>query len=654
MIRIAQALTCAGFLIAAQAAVVEFKIENRSEVAGGRSFGAVGPYERVTGKVRFAIDPKRALNSRIVDIGRARTNPDGLVEFTADVYLLRPVELARGNRTVLFEVVNRGKKGMLGMFNRSRESNEPVSVEHLGDAFLMREGYTLLWIGWQHDVPQSNALMRIYAPTAYGVDGLVRAEFTAPAGTTIIPLGDVGHVPYPVADIQSMSVTVRHDLNGSRTTLARDQWKLEDGRIVLSEPSRTAGIYEAIYRSSDPPVAGVGLAAIRDVVSYVKRDHKYAIGFGISQSAMVLRALLYEGFNQDESGKQVFDGVFAHVAGARRSTFQRFTQPSRTAGPLRNASFSTTEQFPYSDATLRDSATGARDGVLARALTAGVVPKIFYSNSTYEYWGSGASLVHTTPDGTADVPLPASTRLYVFAGGQHGPAAFPPKSNGGQHLPNFNDYRWTMRALLKRLHAWVTLNQAPPDSIYPTISAGTLVGLKQYAFPAIPGVAVPQRPHTPVALDFGPKYPTAGVITQEPPRLGQPYRTLVPQADSDGNDLGGVRMPEIDCAIGTFTGWNLRQPKIGFDTYLLGNTGSYIPFARTAAERATTGDPRRALGERYRDQSEYAACVDARSDKLIAAGLLLPEDKGPIRERAVRHWEWRMQQPAVITSTQRD
>ena len=496
--------------------------------------------------------------------------------------------------------------------------------------------------------------MKVYPPAARGVSGVVRSEYTAPAGTTVVPLGDGGHVPYAVSGIEGVSISVRRDLHGPRKTLHPAEWKLDDGRIVLNAPAATPGIYEVVYRATDPAVAGVGLAAIRDVVSWLKRDHRHAIGFGVSQSAMVLRALLYEGFNQDENGKRVFDGVFAHVAGARRSTFQRFTQPSRTAGPLRNASLSTTEQFPFADLTLRDPITGVKDGVLARAAEAGGVPKIIYTNSTYEYWGSGASLLHTTPDGRADVQLPSSSRLYVFSGGQHGPAAFPPQSSRGQQPANFNDYRWPMRALLGKLRAWVTRDEAPPPSIYPTLAARTLVPLSAYCFPAIPGVSIPTMIHTPHALDFGHRYREAGLIEREPPRVGRPYRTLVPQADANGNDLGGLKMPEIDCAIATFTGWNLRNAKSGFERYLLGNTGSYIPFPRTTAERAGAADPRQAIAERYTRKDDYTACVDAKTQALVEAGLLLPEDSEPIRERAVRHWEWRMQMPALTTSAQRD
>ena len=216
-----------------------------------------------------------------MDLDRGPVNAAGLVEFSADLCIIRPADRARGNGIVLFEVVNRGKKGMLGMFNRARASEDPISARELGDGLLLREGYTLVWVGWQHDVPRSAGLMRVYPPVARSVSGVVRSEYMAPAGTTVVPLGDAGHVPYAVSGIESVSISVRRDLHGPRKTLDPADWKLEDGRIVLNAPAATSGIYEVVYRATDPAVAGVGLAAIRDVVSWLKRDHRHAIGVGV-------------------------------------------------------------------------------------------------------------------------------------------------------------------------------------------------------------------------------------------------------------------------------------------------------------------------------------------------------------------------------------
>ena len=419
-------------------------------------------------------------------------------------------------------------------------------------------------------------------------------------------------------------MTVRDAIDGPRKQLATDAWHFEKGtEVVLTSPAVLGSLYEVVYEATDPVIAGLGLAGIRDLISHLKgqRGIKLAIGFGVSQRAMVLRALLYEGFNQDEKGARVFDGIFAHVAGARRATFQRFVQPSRTAGPLRNASFSSTEQFPYTDADL-----------LARARKAGVVPKIFYTNSTYEYWGSGASLLHTSDDGTRDLPLAETTRLYVFAGGQHGPAAFPPQDVGGRNLPNFNDYRWSVRALLAPLQRWVESGTEPPASVYPTLASRTLVPLRQYVFPSKP---TPQEIHTPYLLDFGRDYPKSGIATYEPPRALKRLTTLVPQADASGNDLGGVRMPEVQCAIAAYTGWNLRSEKIGASRYLLGNVGSYLPF--TTAE----------ITRRFPTEAAYLSCVNRAASSLVEQRFLLPADLPRLAESAAQHWRWRMEQRSL-------
>jgi hypothetical protein len=646
ILRIAVAAGLAG---AASGAVTGIDMEQRSEVMGGHAFGSAGKYEKLKGTVRFAVDPETPRNRGITDILLAPRNAKGLVEFSADFYMLRPKELSKGNGTLLFEVVNRGKKGMLSMFDRAKGANEPEAPEELGDGLLLDSGYTLVWLGWQHDVPPGSGIMRLHAPAIPGVKGLVRSEFTPDQPTRVIPLGDSGHVPYPVTG--KVSVSVRDEIYGARKSLPPGQWSVDSaGNLRLLQPAQPGRLYEVLYESSNPVVAGLALAGIRDLVSHLKRDHQRAIGFGVSQSAMVLKALVYEGFNQDEAGNRVFDGIFAHVAGGRRSTFQRFVQPSRTAGPLRNASMSTTEQFPFSDVMQSDPATGVRDSLLRKAEAARVVPKIFYTNSTYEYWGSAASLLHTSVDGSHDVDLPSTTRMYVFAGGQHGPAAFPPRPGKGQNLANFNDYRWPLRALLAKLEAWVRTGDEPPASVYPSIAAGTLVPLSKYAFPAAPAISVPTVIHTPHRLDFGGDYSRTGVALREPPRVLAAYTVLVPQADADGNDTGGLRMPEIDCGLGTFTGWNLRRAEIGNSRLLLGNTGSYLPFARTASERRASGDPRKSVEERFATSAAFQSCVEQASAQLAARGFLLESDRASVARMAMRHWRWRIEEPSPVSS----
>ena len=621
------ALIC---LSSAHAKLVRIDVEQRSDVLAGRAFGKSGPYECIRARAYFAVDPKHPLNRGIVDIAKAAVNDAGQVEFSADLFMLKPRDSAKGNGTVLLEPPNRGGKALLATFNRGKAAIDPADPASFGDGLLLNEGYTLVWLGWQHDVPTGKALMRLFAPVAVDVEGLVRSEFTADRAVMQFSLGDAGHVPYPVADPGRVTITERDSIYGTRREIPVGEWSLENATAVrLNRPTVPGHIYEVVYAAKNPVIAGLGLAGIRDVVSFLKFGDasgsiRRAIGLGTSQSAMALRALLMQGFNEDESGRKVFDGIFSNVAGARRSTFQRFTQPSRTAGPMRNASYSTTDQFPFSDA---NSSTA--------------VPKIFYTNSAYEYWGSGGSLIHTTVDGTADVPLPANARLYVFASGQHGPAAFPPRKTSGQNLPNFNDYRWVMRALLTKLNSWIAEGAEPPPSVYPLIRDRTLVPVAAYAFPAIPQVQKPDHAHHPVRLDFGSRYKTEGVAAKEPPVVtGPAYETLVPQCDKDGNDFAGIRTPEIAVPLGSFVGWNLRNPSVGAPAELLGNTGSFIPFALTKESREKNGDPRPSIQERYANIEAYIPAVREAALDLARRGFLLPADSDSVVRAARRYWQW--------------
>ncbi|MBY0505506.1 MAG: hypothetical protein K2X03_16455 [Bryobacteraceae bacterium] len=594
------------FLFPLPAAFVRLEITERRDVPAGPRFIA---YELLRGRAHFAVNPSLPANRRITDLALASRNPQGRVEFSADVVILRPQDAALGNGTLLVEPPNRGGMGMLSMYNRASQADE------FGDGYLLREGYTLAWVGWQHDVPSPR--LRADVPVAVGVTGRVRGEHTPSAAETRLPLADSGHVPYPVAG--NLTLSVREGLYAPRRP--ETGFRLEGDTIVLAQPATPGHIYEFVYDAKDPPVAGLGLAALRDFVSELKhgrtlpRPLRYALGVGTSQSAMALKALVYEGFNADEQGRIVFDGLQPHVAGGRRATFERFTQPSRTSGPYRNASFSPTDQFPYSDAEDTELATGRRDSLLARARTAKVVPKILYTNSSYEYWGSAGALVHTSLDGQRDLALPSTTRLYLLAGGQHGPAPFPPRLGGGQNLPNWNDYRWALRALLRDLRDWVVDGKAPPESCYPRLADGTL------------------HAGTPPAyrvqyLDFGPDYLSKGIVTHQPPRPGVSYTVLTPKPDADGNDLVGLKMPWVAVPLGAFTGWNLRSPLIGAAGGLLPQTGSYLPF------------PTARIQERYPSRATYLRQISDAAQRLVQDRFLLPEDIAAVEKMGARVWDW--------------
>jgi hypothetical protein len=626
--------------------VTRIEVKSRSDVAGQAS-GAAGPYERVAGRIYFAVDPKNPVNQIIADIDKAPRNAAGKVEFSSDFELLKPKDASRGNGTVLYEVSNRGGRGMVNFFNRD------------GDDFLFDHGFTLMWIGWQFDVPLRPELLRVYAPVAREADGrpitgLVRSDFVVNQPAQEASLADRSHQAYVVSDRTDPAtrLTVRDSVEGARRTIPRDQWQFsDDGKSVRMaagfEPKK---IYEVVYRSQDPPVVGVGPAAIRDTISKIKYAGaaelglpqgavKRGIAFGISQSGRFLRTYLYYGFNEDESHRKVFDGVMAHVAGSGRGSFNhRFAQPSRDGHPFLNF-FYPTDIFPFTDAEQHDPETGITDGLLTHATKPAFQPNIFYTNSSYEYWGRAASLYHTTIDGTKDARLPPNVRGYLLSAGQHGVAAFPPSRSIGQQLNNPLDYRWAMRNLLVSMNRWVTDGAAPPPSALPRVDDGTLVTPDKLKFPKLPAVNVPVIPLRAYRADYGPDFIKKGIVTQEPPAIKSAFPILVPQVDADGNELAGIRMPELSVPVATYAGWNLFNEKSGPTTVVSSMQGSFIPLLRTKAEREQAGDPRRSIEERYQGREQYLAAIARAANELVTKGYLLKADVSRIVEQAGTRWD---------------
>ena len=637
-----------------QAALVRIEVKERSDVLDAKPFGAAGPYERIVGRAWFAVDPNLPANRIIVDIDKAPRNAEGQVEFSSDIYILKPKEAKAGNGSVLFEVSNRGGKGMLGIFNRAGGSTDPRTEREFGDGFLFEQGYTLVWLGWQFDVPDTANLLHFYAPAAKGLKGLVRAEIVVDRKELSHSVADRNHRPYLVInpDDPALTLTVRDRVEGPRQNVPRAEWHIEDAtKVVMKSGFEPGRLYELVYTAQDPPVAGAGMAAMRDMISFLKyggakdpvlgdqnRYLKRAVAFGVSQSGRFLRTYLYDGFNQDERSRKVFDGVMAHVAGAGRGSFNvRFAQPSRDGHPFLNTLYPT-DIFPFTD--LDETDGGLTDGLLTHAMKPADWPKVFYSNSSYEYYGRDASLIHTSIDGKKDAPLPPSTRVYFFAGGQHGPAAFPPPQNHTRNMSNPNPYTWSLRALLTAMNTWVKDGTAPPPSLYPKVSADQAVQLGAVQFPKIPGVTFPTRTTRAWHADYGAQFRKEGIITQEPPKLGAPFPLLFPQVDRDGNDVAGIRLPEIQAPLATYTGWNLRAPDIGAPDELYSMQGSWIPFARTKADRLKTGDPRLSIEERYSSRQDYLAKFESAAKSLVAAGYLLPSDVPKLVERGAAEWDY--------------
>ena len=639
-----------------QAAVRTVHIVDRSDVLEGRSFSKSGPYEKIVARVWFTLDPKLPANQLVRDIDLAVTNAEGLVEFSADLYVLKPRDPSKGNGTLLLEVPNRGGKGMVNRFCFARASIDPVKDEDFGDKWLLDEGYTLAWVGWQWDVPNRPGVLRM-KPAALRSDvpiaGLVRSEFIPEHLTKRMPLGDRGHVPVPLG--KALGLSVRDSAEAASLEIPSAKWKVAENSEEIEMPDgfQAGRLYEFVYEGASPVVTGLGLAAVRDVVSYLKhgggddvallndqsRYLKRSIGFGISQSGRFLRTLLYEGFNSDEQGHKVFDGVWADVGGAGRGSFNfRYAQASRDGNPWTNV-FYPTDVFPFTGFPEKDPVTGREDGLLDRATAANVVPKLFLTTSSYEYWGRAAALTHLRPDGRADAPLPPEMRSYFFSGTQHYPRSLPISKAGARFDSNPTDQRPFQRALLRGLEAWVKDNVQPPLSVIPRLIKGELTPLSELRFPFIPGIVPPRHPRLARRLDFGPEFNSNGYSTQEPPKVRGAFPLLVPQVDRDGNDLGGIKLPEVAVPLGTFTGWNLRAAGTGAPEQMVSFLGSFFAFPRTKADRLKTHDSRASIEERYADRADYMQRVASVVDGLVAQRFLLERDRTYVLERCGLLWD---------------
>jgi hypothetical protein len=647
----------------AEARVVRLRIERREVVLNGRAFGAAGPYEKLVGKVDFGLDPNLPANDIIVDLKLAPRNARGEVEASADFYLLKPVDPRRGNGRLFYEVGNRGGKGMLPTFQKAAGSPDPTSEAEFGDGALMRQGFTLLWMGWQWDVPVRPGTMRMEMPVATDngkrITGIVRGNFILNERAQTAPLADRNHQAYAVLDPGAAEnvMTVRDDPTAKGQVVPRARWRFTDGQTVAVDGGFEPGrIYDVVYRTADPRVLGCGLAGTRDLVSFFKYDTspdnpspglKFATGWGVSQSGRFLRHFLYQGFNADEQGRKVFDGVFDQVGGAGRGSFNhRFGQASRDALQFFNILFPV-DLFPFTDGPAIDPETGRTDSLLARVEKTNTVPKLFHLLTNSEYFNRAGSLVHIDPTGTKDAELPANTRIYMIASAPHGPGPFPPASNigggmVGRAVLNPLDYRPAVRALFRALDRWVADDAAPPPSAYPKIADGTLAPPDRTGWPAIPGFQIPQQPLRAYHLNFGPDW-EKGIVSVEPPEVGKPFGFGVPTVDADGNVRAGIRLPDIAVPLATQAGWNYRDASIGAPERLAGEIGSYIPFAQTRADRARTNDPRPSIEERYRGRDEYVGKVAASAVDLVGRGYLLAEDVADLLKHAAAHYDWATQ-----------
>jgi hypothetical protein len=648
------------FASAADARVVRLRIERRELILDGRAFGAAGAYEKLVGKVDFGLDPALPRNGEIVDLELAPRNARGEVGASADFYMLKPVDPRRGNGRLFYEVGNRGGKSLLQTFQKAAGSPDPTKEAEFGDGALMRQGFTLLWMGWQWDVPERPGTMRMEMPiaTEHGkqITGLVRGNFILNERANTASVADRAHKAYPVLDPDSAEnvMTVRDDPTARGQVIPRSRWRFVDGGTVALDGGFEPGrIYDVVYRSADPRVVGIGLSGTRDLVSFLKYDTtpdnpvpglRYALGWGVSQSGRFLRHFLYQGFNEDEQGRKVFDGVFDQVGGAGRGSFNhRFGQASRDALQYFNILFPV-DLFPFTDGPETDPESGTVDSLLARAERTGTAPKIFHLLTNSEYFNRAGSLVHTDATGTKDADLPANTRVYMIASAPHGPGPFPPASNVGGGMTgraalNPLNYSPAVRALFRALDRWVVEDVTPPPSAYPKLADGTLTSPARAGWPAVPGYQLPQQPLRAFHLNFGADW-AKGIVSVEPPEVGKPFTVSVPAVDADGNVRSGIRLPDIAVPLATQAGWNYRDASIGAPDRLAGEIGSYIPFARTKADRDRAGDPRLSIEERYRNRDEYVGKFAAAALDLVDRGYLLAEDVADLLKHATEHYDW--------------
>jgi hypothetical protein len=662
-----------------RAELVSLDIRERQPFANGIAFGASGPYEKITGVSRFAIDPKQSCNQPIVDLSLAPRNPDGKVEFEADFVILAPKDPSKGNGALLYDVNNRGNKLALRFFNYAPGGNDLDKPGSEGDGFLMRRGHTIAWCGWIGEMLPGDHRLLLHAPVATDngrpIRGIVRYEMSTESPADSLPLSRrEGHGSYaPTHEGEAKAVlTWRMRATDARVAIPRGQWSLKrlppparkDGvpatlaqvRLQLAGGFRPGYLYELICEAEGPLVQGCGYAAVRDLISFLRHDtgkrnpfviagkpaFRRALGFGVSQSGRFLRNFTYLGFNADENQRIVFDGLMPHVAGGGLGFFNhRFAQPTRFAGQHEDHTYPV-DCFPFTYGPAVDPFSRKTDSILSRYPAGKLAPKIMHTQSAAEYWHRSGSLVHTDPLGTKDAVLPKTVRVFAFGGTQHGPAADPPPRGIADNLTNPGDYRPYLRALLDALDSWVKDGTEPPASIYPRIDEGTLVhwGRESTRFPAIPGVRYPEVIQQPACLDFGPRFVKEGIITVEPPRIVGKYVVLVPISARDGNDLGTLLPPEVAVPLATYTGWNLRRRDAGAEAMLANLLGSYIPFPRTKAERLATGDPRLSLEERYGSFARYQKQFSDACNKLVADRYLLSEDARRLIAAREKYRSW--------------
>lgn len=618
--------------------LLSFEIEKIEPLADGALFGEVGAYERVIAVAKGEVDPTLPANSGIALIDKAPRNAAGKVEYATSVFILRPKDPARGNGRILYEVNNRGRKMLFGNIADGPQGvNDPRTLADLGNAFPLRLGYTIVWSGWDPDAPRANMGLALTAPVATNngqpIVQTVREEWVSGTRIGVLEAFKLSHEAATLEQPRAR-LTVRERADDEPRELPLNQWSFVDARSIRLREGTQAKpgfLYEFHYEAKNPKVQGLGFAATRDVVSWLRhspeaakatgRAMTHALAIGFSQAGRYLRNHVSEGFNRDEQGRRVFDGIHSHIAGVGRVFYNTpFAQPARTNTQHEDHGFPENE-FPFSTATLNDPLTG-KSGSLFKG--DGSDPLLIETNTSTEYWQKGASLLHTDPLGTKDIALPENSRVYMIAGTQHGGRNGATTDPGPNLNPrNPHNPMPAIRALLVALDEWVVSGKAPPPSRVPTLTAGTLVAPDKTGFPPVPGAAIVR---------------TTNVVSPpgdwvKPVPSDKAYRTLVSKVDADGNEAAGVRLPDIAVPLATYTGWNEYKPPYPAGE-IADRDGSCLPLPVDKAAREATGDPRPSIAERYKDGADYLAKVQAVVTQLMADRLLLAEDAERYLDRA--------------------
>jgi hypothetical protein len=647
--------------------LTRFEIAAREPYAGGRRFGAVGAYEQVDGTAHFAVDPAHPANAPICDLKLAPRNAAGLVELSADLSIVLPVDAAKANGTCIVELPNRGRRRVVALMSCAPPEAPVGPQAHPGDGFLCNRGYTVASIGWQWDVYPSPELLALAAPSAMQdgrpVGGETMVEMRPNERVTTRLLADRVHRPLPAAPGEQAGarLLVRDWEDGEDTVIPRSRWRFAretpGGAVEPSaehvwleggfEPGR---IYQIVYETDRAPVAGLGLVAARDVAAFLRtpsagnplRDvPKALILYGISQTGRMQRHFLGLGLNRCEDGTRAYDGFHVHVAGARRGAFNhRFAQPSNQTTPLWG------HIFPFADVPTSDPLTGRTGSLLDRQEAAGDLPKIVSTDSAAEYWRGDAALAHIDTEGRRDLPEHPSMRRYLLAGVQHVPGYLgQSRTNPGtgtiaRYPLNVLDYLPLHRAALVNLDRWIAEGVEPPPSRHPRLADGSAVERESVLalFARLPGFVPPDPRRLPCirTVDMGSDEATG--IGRYPPKEGAFYPALVSAVDADGNETAGVRMPDVAVPVGTHAGWNPRDPVTGSPEQIVPMNGLTLWFAPDEKARAARGDPRPSLAERYRDEADYAAKVRAAAQALAAERYLLEEDVELVVEAAVTRY----------------